>query len=108
MADRGKWFEHKKRLTKKGLIHEIFTELHRVSFKLDPKQDLEPLLLSRHAQRMGELVDRCLALRKDIRELEVLEVKAATDYDLFKNTSTLDEQIDILRLQMSSKVSDQV
>jgi hypothetical protein len=107
MADRSKWFEHKRQLSEKGLIDPVFTELHRVSFQADRAHNFEPLLIARHAQRMGELVDRCLTIRKDIRELEVLEVKAATDYDLFDNTSALDEQMDILRLQMPSKTSDQ-
>ena len=33
-------------------------------------------------------------IRKDIRELEVLDVRAATDYELFKSTLTLDEQME--------------
>ena len=48
-----------------------------------------------------------LIIRKDIRELEVLEVKAATDYELFKSTLTLDEQMEILRLQMPSEDTEQ-
>lgn len=107
MADHSRWLEHKERLAGKGLVHPIFMELHRWSFKADAAHEFEPLLIARHAQRLGELIDRCLAIRKDIRELEVLEVKAATDYDLFNSTSTLDEQMEILRLQMASKASEQ-
>lgn len=107
MSDREKWLEHKRQLTAKGLVHPIFTECHSVTFVATNPQGFEPLLIARHAQRVSELLDRCLAIRKDIRELEVLEMKAATDYDLFNSTSKLDEQMDILRLQIESKTSDQ-
>jgi hypothetical protein len=108
MADRSKWFEHKKQFVEKGRLHPIFLELDKISFVPDPTYAFEPLLIARHAQRMGELVDRCLAIRKDILELEILAVKAETDYDLFNSTSALDQQIDTLRLQIQSKTADQV
>jgi hypothetical protein len=38
----------------------------------------------------------------------VLEVKAATDYDLFSNTSKIDEEMDVLRLQTDSKAKEQL
>lgn len=109
MENQGKWFEHKETLVDKGLVDEIFLALDKFHFDVDVglANEFEPLLIARHAQRLGELIDRCLAIRKDIRELEVLAVKAATDYELFKSTSTLDEQMDILRLQLASKASDQ-
>jgi hypothetical protein len=103
------WSEHKARLASKGLINPVFVNLNQFSCEVNRTAvfAFESLLVARHAQRLGELIDRSLAIRRDIRELEVLEVKAATDYDLFNSTSVLDEQIDILRLQMRSKVSDQ-
>jgi hypothetical protein len=109
VKDIEKWNQYKKRLAKKGLIHPVFMNLDRITFKRERSavSAFEPLLIARHAQRMGELIERCLAMRKDVRELEVLEVKAATDYDLFNTTSKLDEQMDLLRLQIPSKVKDQ-
>lgn len=106
MTDIGKWHEHKLRLADKGLVDAVFLNLNDLHFKLDSEYTFEPLLIARHAQRLGELIDRSLLIRKDIRELEVLAVKAATDYELFKGTSNLDEQMDILRLQIPSKSSE--
>jgi hypothetical protein len=60
-----------------------------------------------HAQRLSELLDRCLSIRKDIRELEVWAVKAETDYKLFQDTSAIDEQNEYLRLQIDSKTAEQ-
>jgi hypothetical protein len=79
-----------------------------ISFKTTSALNFEPTLIARHSQRLGELTDRCLNIRKDIRELEVLAVKAATDYELFNNTSKIDEQMDVLRLQTDSKTKEQV
>jgi hypothetical protein len=88
-------------------VSEVFTKLDKVTFKTTNAQKFEPVLITRHSQRLAELLDRCLSLRKDVRELEVLEVKAATDYDLFNSTSKIDEQTEILRLQVDSKSSEQ-
>jgi hypothetical protein len=107
MADKGKWLEQKARLANQGLVHALFTTLDDMSFRTTGALKFEPLLIARHSQRLGELLDRCLNIRKDIRELEVLEVKAATDYDLFNATSKIDEQMDVLRLQAESKSKDQ-
>ena len=107
MVPHGEWYAHKSRLAEKGLVRSVFMNLHLVTFQASTASDFEPLLLDRNAQRLSELVDRCLAIRKDIRELEILEVKAATDYVLFNTTSVLDEQIDILRLQIPSMTNEQ-
>ncbi|KXU84446.1 hypothetical protein CI15_23570 [Paraburkholderia monticola] len=81
-----------------------FLNADKLSIRLaDSTLEYEPLLLARHASRLAELVDKCLALRKDIRELEVLSVKSLTDYELFESTSGLDEQLEVLRLQTNSK-----
>jgi hypothetical protein len=102
-----KWEEHKESLVKKGLLNPIFISLKTISFTAAGENSFEPLLISRHAQRLGELVDRCLSIRKDIRDLEVMAVKAETDYDLFTGTSDGDEQMEHLRLQIPAKTSDQ-
>jgi hypothetical protein len=107
MADKGKWFEQKARLAEKGLMHAIFTQLDAISFKTTSELNFEPALIARHSQRLGELVDRCLTIRKDIRELEVLAFKAGKDYELFQSTSPIDEQMDVFRLQVDSKAKEQ-
>lgn len=100
------WSEQKIRLTKAGLLHPIFANLDAISFKATAPTSFEPLLVAFHAQRLSELLDRCLSIRKDIRELEVLACKAQADYDLFQITSDIDERADNLRLQVDSKNAD--
>lgn len=63
----------------------------------------EPLLISQNLRRLSELCDRCLSLRKEIRELEVLAVKAATEYELFLVTSSVDERLERARLNQQAK-----
>lgn len=106
MAEATKWLERKATLVEKGLLHEIFGRLDHISFKANTDVDFEPTLIARHGQRLGELVDRCLSIRKDVRDLEVLAVKAATDYELFLATSKIDEEMEILRLLVDSKARE--
>ncbi|MBS0342178.1 MAG: hypothetical protein JSS56_16785 [Proteobacteria bacterium] len=68
-------------------------------------ESYEPLLISQNLRRLSELCDRCLSLRKEIRELEVLAVKAATDYELFLATSAIDENLEKLRLNQQAKIA---
>jgi hypothetical protein len=107
MADRGKWFAHKDRLVKDGLLDLLFATLDDRKFTTTDALNFAPLLIGQHSQRLSDLLDRCLNIRKEVRELEILAVKAATDYELFVTTSQIDEQMDILRLQIDSKTADQ-
>ncbi|OWO89699.1 hypothetical protein B5E41_30120 [Rhizobium esperanzae] len=107
MSDTGKWFEQKARLAEKGLLHELFTQLDDITFTTSGALYFEPLLIADHSTRLAELLDRCLSMRKDVRELEVLAFKAASDYALFINTSAIDERMDILRLQAAFKAEEQ-
>lgn len=63
----------------------------------------EPLLLERLFKDISELLDRVLAYRREARELEVLAVKAATDYQLFKEQSVLDQGLEEIRLRQKQK-----
>ncbi|TBD01835.1 hypothetical protein ELH24_21775 [Rhizobium ruizarguesonis] len=107
MSDRGKWSAHKACLVEEGLLSPLFIQLDDITFTTTGSLTFDPLLIAEHSQRLGELLDRCLSIRKDIRELEVLAVKAATDYKLFVRTSAIDEQMDFLRLQVESKIKEQ-
>jgi hypothetical protein len=108
MSDKGKWITEKARLTEKGLVNATFTQLDDIVFTTTGALNFEPLLIAEHSKRLGELLDRCLNIRNDVRELEVLDYKAGTDYDLFINTSKIDEQMDVLRLQINSKAAQQI
>lgn len=101
------WTDQKARLVDAGLLHSIFTNLDTISFTATSTTDFDPLLLPLHAQRLSELMDRCMSIRKDIRELEVWAVKAEADFQLFKITSIIDEQNETLRLQIDSKTAEQ-
>ncbi|MDR6496313.1 hypothetical protein J2797_006240 [Paraburkholderia terricola] len=100
------WTENRTRFAANGLLARIFVDMHAMSVQHGKGPPYEPLLLSRHATRLGDLMEKCMALRKDIRELEILAMKAATDYELFQSTSKLEEELEILRLQADSKTSE--
>ena len=101
------WSKQKEKLVNAGLLHPVFSKLDTISFKATAPTDFEPLLLLLNAQRLSELLDRCLSIRKEIRELEVWAMKAETDYQLFKVTSVIDQQNETLRLQIDSKTAEQ-
>ena len=57
-------------------------------------------------ERVSDLIERCLAVRREIRELEVLAVKSIADYELFTKTSVIDQESDILKLLESARVAE--
>ncbi|WP_152544809.1 hypothetical protein [Deinococcus phoenicis] len=59
----------------------------------------EPLLIEANLESLWHLLERCLAYRKEARELEILAVKAAADYDLYLKLSELDRQQELLKLR---------
>ena len=63
-----------------------------------PVPRYEPLLLDTLLQEASAALDRCLAFRREAYELEIAAVKAAADYALFKELSTIDEKSEILAL----------
>ncbi|MCK1586918.1 hypothetical protein [Bradyrhizobium sp. 169] len=106
MSDVPSWSTQKVRLTKNGQLHPIFAKLDTITFKATAPTNFEPRLIAVHAQRLSELLDRCLSIRKDIRDLEILAYRAEVDYNLFKVTSDLDEKMDYLRLQVDPKTAE--
>jgi len=97
------WLELRRSLVERGQLHEVFDSLSDVSWGRNPKQYYEPLLITEHIERLSDLVDRCLSLRRDIRDLEILAVKSGAEYELFIKTSELDEEIEKLRLLANSR-----
>jgi hypothetical protein len=63
----------------------------------------EPLLLETHLQQLSGHLDRALAFRRELRELVVLAVKAASEYDLFRLQSPLNLALDLERLGREEK-----
>jgi hypothetical protein len=102
-ADNG-WTSLKHRLLQSGAVHPVFANTSATVTVETEK--FEPLLLSRHIDRIGELVEKCLAIRREIRELEILAVKAAVDYDLFLKTVDIDQQAETLRLFIPAKTAE--
>jgi hypothetical protein len=104
------WSQLKQELASKGLLHSVFTTELKVS--RDPQSvaqaslKFEPLLLSTHMEKLEDLCEKSLALRREIRELEILSVKSVMDYQLFQKTSVIDEKAEILRLQKPSKLAE--
>src|SRR5262249_18806490 len=81
----------------------VFSDLSNVTWPQPASTRHEPLLLDLHMDRLSELVDRCLSLRKDIRDLEILAVRSAAEYELFIETSKIDEESEKRRLFGSAR-----
>ena len=99
------WGEQKIELLRRGLISAVFSEMNDLAVQRSDT-NFEPLLLSMHAQRLGDLLEKSFAIRKEIRDLEILEVKAAKEFELFDATTLIDEEIDKLRLNIDSKTAE--
>lgn len=98
------WLELRKSLIEQGRLHNVFSGLSEASWQVTNSNLLyEPLLITKHVDRLSDLIERCLSLRKDIRDLEILAVKSGAEYDLFVKTSVIDEQMEKLRLLASSR-----
>lgn len=100
------WIELRDSLLANRRINPIFAKLNSVSARNTGPGKHQPRLLDRHTQRLGEIIDRCLSIRKDVRDLEVLETKSAVDYQLFLRTSAIDEEIEIRKLQLDIKAEE--
>lgn len=106
------WSELKERLfvgpecRNSDQLREAFIdELQIPRSQLEPHR-FNPLLLVRHLEKLGQICQSCLSLRKEIRELEILAVKSLADYDLFKETAALDETAERLRLHLGAMRSE--
>lgn len=97
------WLELRQSLVERGQLHEVFASLPDVVWTRNGGLHHEPLLIAQHVDKLSDLVDRCLSLRKDIRDLEILAVKSGAEYELFAKTSILDEKMEKLRLLVNSR-----
>lgn len=97
------WSALKETLVKKGRLHSSFLQVISVTPDSLSAERFEPLLVARNNERLADLLEKCMTLRREIQELEILAVKAAVDYDLFLATSAIDEEAEILRLNNASK-----
>jgi hypothetical protein len=83
-------------------LREVFLKELVVRRQSLEVERFNPLLIGRHLDRLSEICQNCLALRKEIRDLEILAVKALAEYQLFETTSVLDERADFLRLHLEA------
>lgn len=97
------WIKLKQKLIKSGSLSDVFKSLEAVAWDKIDDQEYEPLLITENVKRVSELVEECLEIRREIRELEILAVKSAVDYDLFVITSAIDEEMETLRLFREAK-----
>ena len=97
------WTTLKLDLVNKGALSEVFTTHKPVEWKDVNTSKHEPLLIGKHADKLSEAMERCLVIRREIRELEILAVKSAVDYELFVKTSALDEEMETLKLLIPAK-----
>ncbi len=105
------WSQLKKDFVSRGLLHSVFTTDLRISRDLTPQSGgqtkFEPMLLSTHIEKLEGLCEKSLALRREIRELEILAVKSIMDYELFEKTSVIDEESEVIRLLKTAKIAEQ-
>ncbi|CAB3715751.1 hypothetical protein LMG24238_04500 [Paraburkholderia sediminicola] len=100
------WTQLKKLLVKKGVLDKIFITPISVSRREAAADKFEPLLISTQIDKLGDLIEKCMALRREIRELEVLAVKSIMDYELFIKTSAIDEEAEKIKLLRSAKEAE--
>lgn len=103
------WFDHKSQLIKLKYLDSTFAEAIELTVNRelatvteDPHGGDEyhyyPRLVHQHTASVSLLLDRVLAYRREARDLEILAVKVAMDYQLFDQTTRLDEDLEIARL----------
>lgn len=63
----------------------------------------EPLLFENNLQQLASHLDRALAFRREVQELEVQAVKAASEYELFRKQTPLSLELDVIRVRRSEK-----
>lgn len=104
-----KWLGLKDRMIEEGILHSFFRESpdQIVTRNLrgnesDPPEH-EPLMFDSLLRDVAGHLDRAVAYRREMRELEVLAVKAGAEYKLFKEQSKLDFDIDKLRQGVREK-----
>lgn len=102
------WVKLKKRLVAGDLLDPVFDDMLGRGVKAARRHVrrgtfYEPLLLENHLQQLSGHLDRALAFRRELRELEVLAVKAASEYDLFRLQSSLNLALDLERLGREEK-----
>jgi hypothetical protein len=102
------WKDLKKDFVDRGKLHSVFTRPLKVSRGTTLPQKFEPLLLSIHIDKLEDLCEKCMALRREIRELEILAVKSIMDYELFLKTSVIDEESETIRLLQDSKAAEKL
>ena len=90
------WGHLKSRLVESGKLASVFVGHERHTWLAPDTSPYDPLQIDSHLDRLSRLVTRCLDLRKDVRELEILAVRAAAEYELFLLTAPLDERIERL------------
>lgn len=73
------------------------------AYTKDNSPEHQPLLLDLHLKDVSSLLDRIISYRREARELEILAVKAATDYLLFNAQSTIEAELEIARLRRKQK-----
>jgi hypothetical protein len=107
------WRANKERLVASGALHSVFVttadenalaalQQVREIAKSDPLI-YEPLLFESWLKDVAQLADRVLAYRREGRELEVLAVKAAMDYELGQSLIAIDRETQKLLVQKPVK-----
>lgn len=106
------WQVEKRRLCEQKYLHEIFSNspdericevLKDLGGGASYRYKYEPLLLNILLPDLSSLVERCLAYRREARELEILAVRSAMDYEQFRATAPIDQQLDKINAQNGLK-----
>jgi hypothetical protein len=103
------WTDQKHQLISLNYLDPAFAEAIELTVKRelaaasdDPhagdEYQYKARLVHQHTASVSQLLDRVLSYRREARDLEILAVKVAMDYQLFDITTRLDEDLDLARL----------
>ena len=102
------WTALKSRLIKNGHLDKFFVDPLGLGVKSARRHvqrgaTYEPLLFETNLQQLAGHLDRALAYRREVQELEVQAVKAASEYELFIKQTPLNLELDLIRVRRSEK-----
>src|ERR1700686_2179476 len=113
MTTTTEWRANKEKLVESGSLHRVFIHTADENGLAGPQQArkiakseplvYEPLLFESWLKDLAQLADRVLAYRREGRELEVLAVRAAMDYERGQSLIAIDRDTQKLLVQRSVK-----
>jgi hypothetical protein len=100
------WNDLKLILTEERVLSPVFSTENAIDQSEIDLTKYEPLLLNQNLEKASELVQRCLNIRKEVRELEILAVKTIADYNLFLKVAAVEREIETSKLFFKAREAE--